>query len=89
MNRKCFDDAKWDAICKQCGSCCFEKLENERGQIVYTGSACRYLDLASRRCKIFENRFAINPSCVKLTPELVPRLRWLPGDCAYLPAVTE
>lgn len=80
-----WDDESWDSRCRQCGRCCFEKLEDSRGKIIYTQTACRYLDVISRRCKIFERRFEINPRCVKLTPELVPRLRWLPPDCGYRP----
>ena len=79
----CAEDADWDSRCKQCGECCFEKIEDERGNIFYTRTACRFLDVVSRRCKIFERRFEINPSCVKLTPELVETLRWLPRDCGY------
>lgn len=77
------EDADWDSRCKQCGSCCFEKIEDERGTIFYLQSACRFLDVVSRRCKIFERRFEINPGCIKLTPELVQTLRWLPRDCGY------
>ena len=51
------DDTAWDRLCKQCGRCCFDKLEDSRGRIIYTSTACRYLDMASRRCKIFERRF--------------------------------
>lgn len=77
------EDSDWDSRCKQCGSCCFEKIEDERGNIFYMQSACRFLDVVTRRCKIFERRFEINPSCVQLTPELVQTLRWLPRDCGY------
>ena len=76
-------DQGWDSRCRQCGRCCFEKFENERGAIFYTQTACRFLDVVTRRCKIYNRRFEINPSCVKLTPELVQTLRWLPGDCGY------
>jgi uncharacterized cysteine cluster protein YcgN (CxxCxxCC family) len=79
------EDRTWDALCKQCGRCCFEKIEDERGNIFYTQTACRFLDVISRECKIFERRFEINPSCVKLTPELVATLSWLPRDCGYNP----
>ncbi|WP_173197271.1 hypothetical protein [Geobacter sp. SVR] len=79
------DTPEWDALCHQCGRCCFEKLEDARGRIIYTQNACRYLDVITRRCKIFGRRFEINPECVKLTPELVPQLHWLPRDCAYRP----
>lgn len=73
----------WDSLCKQCGRCCFEKIEDERGNIFYTLTACRFLDVTSRECKIYDRRFEINPSCIKLTPELVQTLRWLPRDCGY------
>jgi uncharacterized protein len=76
-------DSSWDDLCKQCGLCCFEKLEDDRGTIFYTQTPCRYLDVTTRRCKIFERRFEINPCCMKLTPELVATLRWLPNDCGY------
>ena len=77
------EDPDWDSRCLQCGLCCFEKIEDDRGNILYTQTACRFLDVISRECKIFKRRFDINPSCVKLTPELVPSLRWLPRDCGY------
>jgi hypothetical protein len=50
---------------------------------------CRYLDVETRQCKIYDNRFAINPECVKLTAELVSTLRWLPRDCGYVEARQE
>ncbi len=77
------DDSEWENRCKQCGLCCFEKIEDERGNIFYTQTPCRYLDVVNRRCAIYERRFSINPVCIKLTPELVPDLRWLPSDCGY------
>jgi len=82
------DDAitteEWESLCRGCGSCCFEKIENERGTIFYTLKACRYLDMDTRQCRIYDNRFTINPDCVKLTAELVPTLRWLPRECGYV-----
>lgn len=83
------DDNQWDSLCRQCGLCCFEKLENERGTIFYTQTPCRYLDVNTRRCKVFERRFEINPSCMKLTPELVATLHWLPNDCGYRQAAVQ
>jgi uncharacterized cysteine cluster protein YcgN (CxxCxxCC family) len=83
MTDESAEDLEWDSRCLQCGRCCFEKIENERGAIFYTMTACRFLDVESRQCKIFERRFEINPSCIKLTPELVKTLRWLPRDCGY------
>jgi uncharacterized cysteine cluster protein YcgN (CxxCxxCC family) len=75
---------EWEALCRGCGSCCFEKIEDERGTIFYTQTPCRYLDVVTRQCRIYDNRFTINPECVKLTADLVPNLRWLPRDCGYV-----
>ena len=83
------EDPDWDSRCKQCGSCCFEKIEDERGNIFYMQSACRFLDVVTRRCKIFKRRFEINPGCMQLTPELVQTLQWLPRDCGYHHASVE
>jgi len=81
---------EWEARCRGCGSCCFEKIEDEQGTIFYTRTPCRYLDVVSRQCRVYANRFTINPECVKLTAELVPSLRWLPRDCGYVrPAVPD
>jgi uncharacterized cysteine cluster protein YcgN (CxxCxxCC family) len=75
---------EWETLCRGCGCCCFEKIEDDRGTIFYTQTPCRYLDVVTRQCRIYDNRFVINPECVKLTVELVPTLRWLPRDCGYV-----
>jgi uncharacterized cysteine cluster protein YcgN (CxxCxxCC family) len=75
---------EWEQRCRGCGECCLEKIEDERGTIFYTLKPCRYLDVETRQCRIYHNRFTINPECVKLTPELVATLRWLPRDCGYV-----
>jgi len=89
MNEIRLDNAGWDNLCRRCGLCCFEKFEDERGTITYTQVPCRYLDVISRCCKIYDQRFKINPSCIKLTPELVATLRWLPRGCGYLTTAGE
>ena len=73
----------WEDLCERCGLCCFEKIEDERGTIFFTRTPCRYLDVVSRECRVYARRFAINPECVKLTPELVRELSWLHDGCAY------
>lgn len=83
MNYHTIDETEWDARCLQCGRCCFEKLLDEYDRVIYTKIPCRYLDVVSRRCKVFERRFEICPSCIKLTPTLLPKLNWLPADCGY------
>jgi uncharacterized protein len=80
---KTMNDSEWEQICTRCGLCCFEKIENEKGAIFFTRTPCRYLDIITRECRIYENRFAINPECVKLTPALLREIRWLHDDCGY------
>jgi len=84
MTSAVLENEEWESRCHGCGECCFEKIEDDQGTIFYLMSACRYLDLETRQCRIYENRFVINPDCVKLTAELVPTLRWLPRKCGYL-----
>jgi uncharacterized cysteine cluster protein YcgN (CxxCxxCC family) len=81
------NESEWEKICDQCGLCCFEKIEDDRGTIFFTRTPCRYLDVGTRLCKIYEHRFEINPECVKLTPEMVKTLHWLHEDCAYMRAL--
>ncbi|MBI1920859.1 MAG: hypothetical protein HYS23_07230 [Geobacter sp.] len=76
-------DQSWEDLCHRCGLCCFEKYETGTGTIFYTQTPCRYLDVVTRECRIYEKRFEINPECVKLTPELAASLPWLHGDCGY------
>jgi hypothetical protein len=75
---------EWESLCDGCGKCCLHKLEDaDTGEIGLTNVACRYLDLASCRCRDYANRQRIVPDCVRLTPESVARLAWLPETCAY------
>ena len=76
----------WEELCDRCGLCCFVKIEDDRGNIFFTQTPCRYLDIVSRLCKIYDRRFEINPDCVKLSPEMVGSLRWLHDQCGYIKA---
>ncbi|MDO9486794.1 MAG: YcgN family cysteine cluster protein [Sphingomonadaceae bacterium] len=79
------DRAEWESLCDGCGKCCVHKLEDEdTGELVATNVACRLLDRRSGRCKDYRNRRAYVPECVRLTPEKVLDLDWLPSTCAYL-----
>ena len=74
---------KWEDLCHQCGRCCFEKFEDDHGTVFFTATPCRYLDVVSRQCKVYDRRFEINPDCIGLTPELVKSLNWLHDKCGY------
>jgi len=75
---------EWEALCDGCGRCCLHKLEDEdTGAVAYTNVACRLLDTATAQCSNYRHRKAFVPDCLRLTPELVARVPWLPPTCAY------
>jgi uncharacterized cysteine cluster protein YcgN (CxxCxxCC family) len=76
--------AEWESLCDGCARCCLVKLEDEdSGEIAYTDVGCTLLDGRSCRCRDYANRQAKIADCVRLTPESVRTLSWLPPTCAY------
>ncbi len=77
-------DAQWESLCDGCARCCLNKLEYEdTGEIVWTEVACRLLDSDTCRCGDYAHRQKRVSDCLRLTPENVPKLTWLPPTCAY------
>jgi uncharacterized cysteine cluster protein YcgN (CxxCxxCC family) len=75
---------EWESLCDGCGKCCLLKLEDEdTGEVSYTDAACKLLDMETCQCTHYLNRKRYVPDCIKLTPKLVDRLRWMPSTCAY------
>jgi uncharacterized cysteine cluster protein YcgN (CxxCxxCC family) len=75
---------EWERLCDGCGRCCLVKLEDEdTGRIHYTDVACRLLEAGTCRCSNYGRRRERVPDCVKLTPQTVRALPWLPPTCAY------
>src|SRR4051795_13163840 len=76
--------AEWESLCDGCARCCLEKLEDEdTGKIYFTHVSCRLLDAGLCACKDYPNRSDQVPDCVRLTPENVRTLSWLPPSCGY------
>jgi uncharacterized protein len=76
--------AEWESLCDGCARCCLEKLEDEdTGKIFFTHVSCRLLDAGLCACKDYTNRSAQVPDCVRLTPENVRTINWLPPSCGY------
>ena len=75
---------EWESLCDGCARCCLIKLEDaDTGDIAYTDIACRLLDLGTCRCVDYLHRKSKVPDCVKLTPDKIDDLRWMPSTCAY------
>ncbi len=76
--------AEWEALCDGCGKCCLHKIEDyDTGEVQATNIACKLLDRFSCRCSNYRGRRAFVPDCMRLTPDSVPKLPWLPRTCAY------
>lgn len=72
----------WEARCRRCGRCCYEKIEFE-GEIYYTDEPCEFLDPETRLCRVYPTRHERRPECSPLTPRQLGR-GLLPKDCPYV-----
>ena len=77
------DSEEWENICRRCGACCYDKLVDENDKLIKK-TPCRFLDLETKQCKVYENRFEAEKDCIKLTPENIKKFDWLPDDCGYV-----
>ena len=76
---------QWESLCDGCGKCCIHKLEDEdTGELLPTNVSCRLLNRETGMCSDYRNRKAHVPECVRLTPQKLETLDWLPSSCAYL-----
>ncbi len=76
--------AEWESLCDGCAQCCLAKIEDiDTGDVHYTDVVCRYLDTEKCRCTAYSERTKLVPDCVKLTPDNLGQLRWMPETCAY------
>lgn len=77
-------DAEWEGVCDGCAKCCLVKLQDDETEdVVYTNVACDLLDTQSCQCTAYAERERRVPTCVKLTPENLDLLFWMPPSCAY------
>jgi uncharacterized cysteine cluster protein YcgN (CxxCxxCC family) len=77
-------DAEWESLCDGCGRCCLLKLEDEdTGEIHATDIGCALFDAGSCRCTDYHNRSERVSDCVRLTPQTLATIPWLPATCGY------
>jgi hypothetical protein len=78
-------DSEWESLCDGCGKCCLNKLEEEEtDRTYYTNVGCRLLDGQTCRCRDYAHRNELVEDCVRLTPETLKTITWLPPSCAYV-----
>lgn len=75
---------EWESLCDGCGLCCQIRVEDmHTGELAVSNVACKLLDLCTHQCTSYPNRQALVPDCVKVTPQNVHELYWLPSTCGY------
>lgn len=79
-----FSNDEWESLCDHCAKCCLNKMEDEDdGTVYYTDIACNLLDGKTCRCSNYQERQILMPDCVRLTPQNLESLYWMPPSCAY------
>ena len=75
---------EWESLCDGCGKCCLVQLEDEdSSERCFTDLACTYFNVEQGGCTVYEQRSQKMPDCVKLTPQNLADVYWLPSTCAY------
>ena len=76
--------ARWESYCTRCGLCCYEK--ERQGSTVVTDyrHPCVHLDISTRLCTVYENRFAVCAQCRPMTLFHALFVTWLPPTCGYV-----
>ena len=76
--------AEWESLCDGCGRCCLIRFEDEEtGEVIPTRISCRLLDTQTCACTDYVRRRRYVPDCIKLTPDKIEHLTWMPRSCAY------
>ena len=77
-------DPGWDAICKRCGLCCYERCRVAGGVRIDLERPCPYLDEKSKTCAVYDRRFESRASCSKVNLLHAIAGRWMPLTCGYV-----
>ena len=75
---------RWEDLCSRCGRCCFERDLGEGGEVLVDyASPCRFFDMGTHLCSVYDRRFQENGDCAKVTLETALFDEYLPQECAY------
>jgi uncharacterized protein len=76
--------SRWEALCKRCGMCCYEKRWTRDGYIIDLSAPCPYLDTSDLKCSVYHNRFRVCHQCRKMTIFHALFTSYLPDTCGYV-----
>ena len=83
-SRSEFTTEEWESVCCRCGRCCLIKLQDDETEdIYYTRIICHLFDCRNHLCREYKNRCTLVPECLKITPQNIDSLNWMPKSCAY------
>ena len=74
---------EWESLCDGCGKCCRIQLEDDERRRATTAVVCQYMDMEGCSCTVYERRTELVPECLKLTPDNLQSINWMPDTCAY------
>ena len=75
---------EWEKLCDGCAQCCRLKFHDEdTEELSVTPVVCGLLDIPSCQCTHYPQRHELVESCIRITPDNVGDLDWLPDTCAY------
>lgn len=74
---------EWESLCDGCGKCCRVQLEDDDGQRATTNVVCKYMDMTTCGCTVYKKRTTLVPTCLKLSPENLSAIDWMPDTCSY------
>lgn len=81
---KAMTSAEWESLCDHCGICCLHSVQDGKtGKIKFLSVACKFLDVSTCRCMIYEDRLKVVSDCERLSPNKIKRIKKLPKTCAY------
>ena len=74
-------DEAHEAKCLRCGRCCCKKIIIGE-TVFYTPFTCRYLDVETKLCTVYERRHELNPGCLSVEKGIERGV--FPADCPYV-----
>ena len=84
MNPRDLPHEVWEGLCTKCGKCCTEKVDID-GTIYISKKYCRFLDLVSKECTVYEKRFEAEPGCMEVEAGI--KVGIFPSDCPYIEGI--